>query len=117
MSSGVWWRFEERATKEETSLPQYDHAAIRYWLDYMNAREADWTALLAVLDRPVLTLQYDALVADFAGTIGAICDFARVGRAHAAGGIRSEMKKQSDATTTHWVQRFLADCASEAVTA
>ena len=109
IASGIWWRFDERQSRQEVTLPQYDHAAIRHWLRVMEQWEAAWPRLLQGLGRKVLTLYYDEVVDDYTGALRKVHDLLGIEPAPGLAAIQPELKKQSGATTEMWLTRFEAE--------
>lgn len=103
--TGIWWEFNESKTKDAPGLV-YDHAALVFWIKVMTAWEAAWVRELAQLGRPLLTLDYNEIVADYGGAMARVHDLLGLRIDPKVLEIRPLLKKQSDASTDEWVERF-----------
>jgi LPS sulfotransferase NodH len=105
IQSGIWWEFEGGRRRESPKLP-YDHAIISFWVQVMTGWETAWVNELAQLERPLLELDYDDVIADYSGAMAQVHDLLGLPVGPNVSNIRPKLQKQSDGTTDEWVERF-----------
>lgn len=83
----------------------YDGRAIRRALDEIDAAERAWDRMIG--DQPALSLVFEQVVGDLDGAIGAV--LAHLGEPPVGRPIEPSLRRQSDATSRLWRERFLGE--------
>lgn len=96
------WSSEMRSTAE----PRYDPARIRASLERIEREEAEWQAFFRSRSIQPFETTHEELVADHEAVIRAVLDFLEVPGREAAVIHPPTLRKQADATTEEWIERF-----------
>lgn len=88
--------------------PVYNAESIRAASAYLRQCETQWTQIAAQTDLPILTVDYDRLVADGGGVVREALAFIGPGEAPPVADL-PEYRRQADATNEAWIARFKAE--------
>jgi len=108
------WRAGEDGARHRRA-PAYHEGAIRSLAQRLYRHERRWNEFFARLRVEPLTLGYDDIVDDLRGSVHAVLEHIGV-EAPADLQVEAPLRRQADATSREWIERFIADNRTVSVT-
>lgn len=99
------WRAIPGAEMTRVREPEYDDAAVTRLIGYSDFCHGHWRNLIAAMGAPALSLAYEDLVRDYAGSVGSL--LAALGSAGSLQPVR--MKRQANDLSEAFVMRYLQE--------
>lgn len=93
----------------QKGIPEYDYKSILHYLHLNWVATKTAKMYLSHYRCPVLNVTYEELCADLNATVGKILDFVGIAQVNKVSLEDAPFKKQADATTEEYVQRFYND--------
>lgn len=99
------WRSIPGAEMERVREPEYDDATVTRLIGYSDFCHGHWRNLMAAMGRPGLSLAYEDLVRDYAGSVGSL--LAQLGSNGSPAPVR--MRRQANDLSEALVMRYLQE--------